>query len=295
MPFGATFLAAVAPEARPVLAAMADLEAVLAGHVKAAHATWPAITVADDAFVAHLGRRFPADGGEAQLRSLRATDVYIALACANGDQAAIAAFERAYFGEIDAAAARTRAGATAAAEVKSIVRRILFLAEGTRPAAAGEFTGRGDLRGWIKVTATRELVRLIGKDKREVKVEDDALFDFLSPANDPELAYIKDLYRAECSAAFHAALASLPAKDRSLLRYQLIDGLGIDEIGAIHGVHRATAARWLAKVREDLLVRTRSEVQNRLGIATGDVDSILNLVHSRLEVSFERVLRPDDE
>jgi RNA polymerase sigma-70 factor (ECF subfamily) len=295
MQFAEMFLAAVAPEARSVLAAIGDVEAVLAGHVAAAHAAWPAIAVPDDVFVAHLARRFPADGGDSQLRAVRAADVYLALACARGDQDAIAVFERAYFGEIDAAAARTRAGPTLAAEVKSIVRRILFVAEGTRPAAAGEFSGRGDLRGWIRVAATRELVRLLGKDKREVKLGDDALLDVLSPAHDPELAYIKDLYRSQCSEAFRAALAAMPAKERSLLRYQLIDGLGIDEIGAIHGVHRATAARWLAKVREELLVRTRAEVQQRLGIATGDVDSLLQLVHSRLEVSFERALRPDGD
>ena len=149
----------------------------------------------------------------------------------------------------------------------------------------------GDLRGWIRVTATRELIRLLGRDKRDVSIGDDTLLDLLSPAQDPELGYIRELYRAECAEAFRTALAAMPARDRSLLRYQLIDGLTIDEIGALNGVHRATAARWIAKIRDDLLERTRTEVQTRLGIATEEVDSILRLVHSRIDVSFERVLR----
>src|SRR5689334_18028894 len=188
----ATFLAALAAGPRAALAGVADLDAILAAHVEAAHAAWPDIAGDDAAFVAHLARRFPDDGGEAELRAVRATDVYLALACAGGDQAAIAALEAAYFGEIDAAAARTRAGSALATEVKQHVRRILFVAEGDRPAAAGEFSGRGDLRGWLKVTATRELIRLLNRDKREVKVGDDTLLDVLSPTHDPELADIKD-------------------------------------------------------------------------------------------------------
>jgi RNA polymerase sigma-70 factor (ECF subfamily) len=291
MGYRAPFLAALDAAPRARLAGIADLDAILDGHVAAAHEAWPDIAVADAAFVAHLARRFPDDGGEAELRSLRAADVYLALACAGGDEAAIAALERAYFGEVDASAARTRAGAALATEVKQIVRRILFVAEGDRPAAAGEFSGRGDLRGWIRVTATRELIRLLNRDKRDVKVGDDTLLDLLSPAHDPELAYIRDLYRTECAAAFRAALEAIPPRDKSLLRYQLIDGLSIDEIGALNGVHRATAARWIARIRDDLLARTRAEVQHRLGIAADEVDSILKLVHSRIDVSFERVLK----
>ena len=289
------FLRGVASAPRAALADMADLDAVLAAHVAGAHAAWPEIALADEAFIAHLAGRFADDAGEAEVRAVRAGDVYLSLACARGDQAAIVQFERAYFGEIDRAAVRTRAGAELAAELKQILRRILFVAEGTRPAAAAMFAGRGDLRGWIRVTATREAIRLLGRDKREVKIDDDALFDFLSPANDPELGYIRDLYRVECSDAFRTALDALPVKDRSLLRYQVLDGLTAGEIGAIHGVHGATAARWLAKIRDELLERTRSEVQRRLGVATNEVDSILRLVHSRLDVSLERVLRPEPE
>ncbi len=286
------FLDGLASAPRAALADLADLEAVLGAHLAAAHEAWPEIVVADAAFIAHLAGRFSADAGEAQVRSVRASDVYIALACARGDETAIVHFERAYFGEIDRAAARARAGTELAAELKQILRRTLFVAEASRPAAASGFSGRGDLRGWIRVTAMRELVRLIGRDKREVKVDDDALFDFLSPAHDPELGYIRDLYRTECSDAFRTALDALRTKERSLLRYQVLDGLTVAEIGAIHGVHGATAARWLASIRDVLLERTRAEVQRRLGVATNEVDSILRLVHSRLDVSLERVLAP---
>lgn len=286
------FLRGLASAPRAALADLADLEAVLEQHVAAAHAAWPEVALDDAVFLEHLAARFPEDAGEAHLRSVRATDVYLALACARGDQEAIVRFERAYFSEIDHAVFRTRAGDAIGTELKQIIRRILFVADGARPAAAAAFSGRGDLRGWIRVTAMREAIRLLGRDKREVKIDDDALFDLLSPANDPELGYIRDLYRGECSAAFRTALDALSVKDRSLLRYQALDGLTVAEIGAIHGVHGATAARWISRIRDELLEHTRTEVQRRLGIATHEVDSILRLVHSRLDVSLERVLGP---
>jgi len=287
------FLAALADPLRAAFAGLTDLAETLDAHLATARGAWPRVAVGDAAFITHLAGLFADDAGEAELRSVRSGDVYLALACALGDQAAIVEFERAYFDEIDRAAVRTRAGTDLAGEAKQNIRRILFVAESNRPAAAATFSGRGDLRGWIRVTATRELIRLLGRDKREIKIDDDALFDFLSPANDPELSYIRDLYRAECSDAFRTALDALSTKDRSLLRYQVLDGLTVDDIGAIHGIHRATAARWIASIRDRLLEHTRTEVQRRLGIATSEVDSILRLVHSRLDVSLERVLLPD--
>jgi DNA-directed RNA polymerase specialized sigma24 family protein len=39
-----------------------------------------------------------------------------------------------------------------------------------------------------------------------------------------------------------AAMDAMPPLERAVLRYQVVDGLSIDEIGALYDVHRATAA-----------------------------------------------------
>jgi len=287
------FLGALPDAARAALAVVDDLGVILSGHLEAARRAWPEIRLPDDAFLPHLARRLADNATDVTLRSVRASDVYLACACALGDPAAIAIFERTYFGEVDAAAVRVRAGESLAAEAKQILRLTLFVSGGTRVAAAATFSGRGDLRGWLRIAATRELLRLAGRDRREVRVDDDALLDALAPAVDPELGYLRDLYRDACNEAFRAALAGLSPRHRSLLRYQLIDGLSIDQIGAVHGVHRATAARWLSRARDDLVERARFEVAQRLGVATAEASSILRLVQSRLDVSMERALRSE--
>jgi RNA polymerase sigma-70 factor, ECF subfamily len=267
------------------------LEPLLSAHLEAARSAWPAIAVAPERFVAHLARRLPPDAAGEELAAVRASDLYLACACADGDAAAIGALEGRYFGEVDAAAARMRCPQGMADEVKQMLRRILFVAEGDRPAAVGEFAGRGDLRGWLRVSAVRELQRLLGKARRHVPLDDERFLDLLSPAQDPELGHIREHYRAELTEAVAAAMAATPARERALLRFQVLDGLSIDQIGALYGVHRATAARWLVAAREGILERTRAEVARRLGIASGEVDSIIRLVQSRLEVSVERLLR----
>jgi RNA polymerase sigma-70 factor (ECF subfamily) len=221
------------------------------------------------------------------LASARAADVYLAIACADGDATAIGHLERDYLREVDHAARKVRASADQADEVRGHLRRILFTAEPGRAAALHDYAGRGDLKGYLRVIATRELIRALERGRRELAVDDDAVFDRVAPAlpGDAELRFVKRVTRDQVADALRAALGGLEPHDRALLRYHLVDGWSIDRIAQLYGIHRATAAP-------------------RLGIASGEVDSLVQLVQSKVEVTFERLLpaeagdnaaEPDDE
>jgi RNA polymerase sigma-70 factor (ECF subfamily) len=267
-----------------------ELEEILAAHVEAARAAWPELAPASHQLVDHLALRLPSDADVAALRQLRAADLHIARLAASGDERAIAAFEARYFGEVDLAAARMRAAADQAGEIKQRLRRILFVRDGDRPPAAESYAGRGDLRGWVRVTAVRELHRLLARENRELRIADDAFLEVLSPADDPELGYLRERYRRELGEAIGAAIAGATPRERDVLRYHILDGLNIEQIGKLYGVHRATVARWIAAAREGIFARAREELSRRFGIAADEVDSIVRLVQSRLDVSMERVL-----
>jgi RNA polymerase sigma-70 factor, ECF subfamily len=287
------FLAALVAEARPRFDGPdvhAEVAAQLARHRDAAGAAYPAVDVADDTFAAELARRLGDAASPEQLARTRADHVHLAIACAAGDDAAIRAFEAELMPEIDACGRRLRARPDQTAEVRGHLQRILFVSEPGRPAALGEYSGRGDLRAYLRVMATRELIRVINKGRREVGIADDAVLDLLSPAGDPELGYLRDHYRAEVDAAMRAALDKLDEQPRAVLRYHLIDGWSIDRIGALYGVHRVTASRWIIAAREALGALIRTELAARLAIAVDEVDSIVRLVQSRIDVSLERVL-----
>jgi RNA polymerase sigma-70 factor (ECF subfamily) len=152
------------------------------------------------------------------------------------------------------------------------------------------YSGRGELRAWFRITATREVLRLVKGARKDQPLDDEALYDVFSPADSPELGHIKALYRAEFVAAFREAIASLTAKERTLLRQQALDGLSVDQLGTLYGVHRATVARWVAKARQKLLSRTRRSLMVKLKIGGADLDSILRLVRSRIDLSLDRFL-----
>jgi RNA polymerase sigma-70 factor (ECF subfamily) len=144
----------------------------------------------------------------------------------------------------------------------------------------------------VRVAATRDLIHMVQRDKREIRVGDDQqILDLLVPAHDPELRYIGAMYHDAMTAAVRSAFAALETRERRLLRLAMLDGLTIDDLGKLHGVHRATAARWLADARERVLELTRAQLTEVLGASASEVDSIVRLVHSRVEVSLDRLLQ----
>lgn len=288
--FEDAFRAALDGDARPRFEGAEALAATLAQLRDTARAVYPDLAVDAVTFAAELARRLGPAASLEQLARVRADHVHIAIACAAGDPLAIRRFEDDFLEEVDATARRLRARPDQADEVRGDLRRILFVSEPGRPAALREFSGRGDLRSYLRVMATRELVRVINKGRREVGVTDEAFLDMLSPASDPELGYLRERYRADVDAAMRAALAALADQPRALLRYSLVDGWTVDRIGALYGIHRATAARRVAAAREELGGAIRAELAARLAISVDEVDSIVRLVQSRIDVSLERLL-----
>jgi RNA polymerase sigma-70 factor, ECF subfamily len=254
-------------------------------------AAWPEVDLSKERFLAELARRLGDQRDDPSTIASLHHDVYLAIAAAAGDEAAAGACERACATEVELAASRLRATQTQADDIRGELRRLLFTEDEARPAAITTFTGRGDLRGYARVIVARALVRRMQRDRREVAVDDEVLEAF-TPTLAPEIALLRERYRPEVDAAFRTALAELPARSRALLRYHLIDGWSIDQIGTQYGVHRATAARWLTAARDDLGARMRADLARRLEITESQVDSIVELVTSRIELSLDRLLAP---
>lgn len=265
---------------------------------------WPGVVVDDEAFAAWLDTRVP-DG--TTLASLPITDLYLACACASGNELAIEQFDEHLLREVSIASAKMRAAPTIADEARQVVRELLFVPRTdrsgersddgaekiTKPPAINNYAGRGDLRGWVKVIATREVLRLVDRDKtrREISTDDDSLLEALSPKDDPELEQMKATFRDEFGVAFREAIAEMTPRERTLLRHSVVDGLGIEAIGALYKVHRSTSARWLEQARDNLATLTRRRLGNKLKLTEVEVESVIRLIHSRLDVSIQRHLK----
>jgi RNA polymerase sigma-70 factor, ECF subfamily len=260
--------------------------ALLGERFAAACEAWPGVELASVDFARDLARRLGEDASPETLAACRTSDVYLACAAVAGDPVAERTLVELLAREVEFAARETRATADQSADVRGELHRLLFTAEPKRSAAAASYAGRSALATFLKVMATRELVRAVQRGRREVPREDDQLFALITPGSDPELAILRARYHDGVEGAIRGALGKLEGRSRAVLRYQLVDGWSIDRVGELYGVHRATAARWIATARDELRELIRSEVSEKLGITAGEVDSIIRLVQTRLDISL---------
>jgi RNA polymerase sigma-70 factor (ECF subfamily) len=276
----------------------AGLERQLQQTIDAAHAAWPTVSLSDDVFLGHLAdvlRRGAARSVDELLARDTASDLYLACGCASGDPAALVAFDTHHLTGLDATLARLGLPVWVIDDVKQDVRQRLLVAEDSRPPRIADFTGAGNLRGWLRVVAintARQILRRVGPAPAPATTE---LVDAVAPvADDAEMAILKTHYREQFRAAFAVALAELLPRDRTLLRQHYLLGLGIGQIAAMYGVHRATAARWIERCTRVLLTTTRRTLATHLRVDRTDVDSILRLVRSKLEISIRAALAAED-
>jgi RNA polymerase sigma-70 factor, ECF subfamily len=283
-------LSSVPDAARPAFAARPDLDALLErAEAEAAAALAP--TPLDPGLLGEaLGLRAGAEGPGA-LAALRPADVYVAEGCARGLGPALVAFDRLFGPDLDAVIGKSPGLGLARDEFRQIVREHLFVAPPGRPPRVASYGGRGPFRAWVRVTAARLVIDLARRrDDAELPAEG-------APGGglraDPELAYLRQAYRHVLPAAVAEALAGLSVRQRNLLRQRYLQGLGADKLATMYGVHRATAFAWLDEARRALLEGTRQAVRRH---AHGhELDSVMALLGSELEVSVRRMLGPSAE
>ncbi|HKA88198.1 MAG TPA: sigma factor-like helix-turn-helix DNA-binding protein [Haliangiales bacterium] len=254
-----------------------------------ARSAWPTFSLGEEAFAAHLARVLSDQPAEAWAH-LHVADLYLACACAAGDAGALAAFEAKMWPEIDAALARVRLAPDKRQDVMQDLRIILFVGSGKGSGKIAQYRGQGDLRRWLRAAALRAGFRIARKAKRELALDDVAMASVAVIDRDPGLAHLKETCRAELKKAFEAALAALPRRERLLLRQHHLDRLTIDDLAALHQVHRATAARWIAQAREQLTDGILRELGQRLQVPARELQSLLRLVRSQLDISLDRLL-----
>jgi RNA polymerase sigma-70 factor (ECF subfamily) len=214
-------------------------------------------------------------------------DLYLALACLSGNTAAIAVLVESYWEQLYGACLKVLHNRDAVEDVLQELRIALFVEE---PSRMTRYSGEGRLAAWLRVVALRLALMARRRLWRELDVDQDNLLSFADGDDDPELQTLKYSYRAAFKSAFREALESLTSRQRNLLRYSVIDGLTIDELGKLHGVHRASAARWLAAAKRDLARRTKQRLRDCLELSDEDYAELTRVVESRLYASLQREL-----
>src|SRR5260221_13201890 len=136
------------------------MSAALDAEVEAARAAWPDVSIAPRVFLDYLAERLPKAGVEETLAARHLTDLYLACGCAGGNAAAIEQLEAGVLSKVPAFLAGIDTSADFVDEVRQALREHLLVAREGRAPCIADYTGRGALAHWVRVSAQRIALNL---------------------------------------------------------------------------------------------------------------------------------------
>ena len=234
------------------------------------------------------------------LGELQAQDLYLAMACARGNEFAWWEFDQTYRPYIERIARHLASAESAAEEVIDYVYVELYgtrVVEGVRQSKFATYTGRGTLRGWLRTVVWHAVVDMHRARHDEISIDDwsesgGETHDrpgWRAEARGGESAMLERIaqerYGAMTSRALDASLSALDDHEKLLLLLYHVEGLKLREIARLvqepasplrrwfqrqskkrsaqpeSRVHESTVMRWLEKVYGKVHQRFRSELE----------------------------------
>lgn len=247
---------------------------------------------------------------------LQSSDLYLALACARGNENAWWEFDHSYRPYIERVARHLASAETAAEEVIDTVYVELYgtrLVNDVRQSKFATYTGRGTLRGWLRTVVWHAVIDLHRARHDEVSIDDwsesgGEVHDrpgWRAEARGGEGAMVEKItrerYRSVTVSALDVSLATLDDHEKLLLLYYHVEGLKLREIARLveepesplrrwfqrqskrrvslpeSRVHESTVMRWLEKVYGKVLEQFRSELQEKSGLSATEVDLCIEM------------------
>ena len=283
--FWARLPRAAALRARP------GVEAQLAEKLEAARSARPQLAVDPAAFVEHWATQLSrSPEAEAELDRIHLADLLLAFACGCGDPEALRLFRAELF---PAAVSAVRGVEASGAFVEEVTQQLLeriLVSPGGRPRIL-DYAGRGSLEHWLRAAALR-LALNARRDSRRApeQLASDSRWDAVAPTADLQLRLLQQRFGPDFGTAVKESMAELSSQDRSLLRLHFLNGLSLNQIGAVYQVNKSTISRRLSRARETLLARTRERLERTLRIAPSELESLMRVLGPGLELSLTSVL-----
>jgi RNA polymerase sigma-70 factor len=232
------------------------------------------------------------------LQELQISDLFLAIACAAGNEFAWWEFDQQYRSYIERVARHLASTETDASEVIDIVYVELYgtrVVDGMRVSKFASFSGRGTLKGWLRTVVWHSLVDLHRVSHDEVSLDEmmenvgegHAHSSFAEPAKGGEDETVEQItrnrYRAAALAAIQKAFSTLEPHEKLLLLYYHVESLKLREIARMvedaesplrnwiqrksstrgdgdSKIHESTVMRWLDKTYAKVLKTFRDDL-----------------------------------
>jgi RNA polymerase sigma-70 factor len=249
-------------------------------------------------------------------RELQINDLFLALACSNGNERAWWEFDQQHRAYLERVARHLASSETNAQDVVDTVYVELYgtrVIDGARVSKFSTYSGRGSLRGWLRTVVWHSLVDLHRMSHEEVSLdemtenvgESHAQASFAEPSLGGEEQMIDSLtrerYRRTTLGAIEKAFADLDNHEKLLLLYYHVENLKLREIARLveaptsplrdwfqrksalrennpeMRIHESTVMRWLEKTYGKVLKGFRSELLTVKGLKEEELDICLEI------------------
>lgn len=244
------------------------------------------------------------------LGQIQSDDLFMAIACANGNERAWWEFDqqhRAYMERVARHLARTEMDAT---DIVDAVYEQLYgtrIVDGERVSKFSTYSGRGSLRGWLRTVIWHSLVDRHRAGHDEVSLDEmtetigeggaHANFAEQPAGGDAEMIdqLTRDRYRKATVSAIESAFGGLDDHEKLILLYYHVENLKLREISRLvesedsplrawfqrksatreqnpsGRIHESTVMRWLEKCYAKVLQSFRARLQSDGGLSDAEI------------------------
>lgn len=242
-------------------------------------AAWPSLEVSRSSWAGHLAKHL-APQVERGLEHLH-PDFYFAVALVENQPAALALFVSHFRPKLTALLSRGGAAAVAEDVVATVEARLL-----TGPdRAITKYSGRGSLERFLSAVVSHQLLNTVRGKRPQTPLTDQLVEQLVTDDAGPELAAVIRDARRVFGDALHSAFRALSSKERLLLRMSIVERTTLEQLGALYGVHKVTAFRWLEEAKLQLKNGTRKVLRDVHALSETEIDSLLGGASS-LEASL---------
>lgn len=228
---------------------------------------------------------------DAAVATLHARDLALALACADGHDAAWEHFVMTYRPELYRAARAMTDEATGRELADSLYADLFGLGgrNGRGQSLFRYYHGRAKLSTWLRSVLAQRHVDVARAQKRLTTIDDpDHPAEVHLPAEPPADAARAQALRV-AARAVTAALAALDGADRVRLAYYYVHGLTLAQAGRLFGESEATASRKLERVRRQLQAAIREALAPQ-GLDPADVTDWAEVARSAWDGALAEAL-----
>jgi RNA polymerase sigma-70 factor len=250
------------------------------------------------------------------LQLIQADDLFMALACANGNERAWWEFDQQHRSYLERVARHLAKTEFDAQEVIDTVYVELYgtrVVDGERVSKFSTYSGRGSIRGWLRTVIWHSLVDLHRASHDEVSLDEmtenlgeglaQASFADSPPGGDAEMVdqVTKERYRHATVSAIENSFGALDDHEKLLLLYYHVENLKLREIARLvenedsplrgwfqrksrtrdkdpgSRIHESTIMRWLEKSYARVLELFRAELESVHEFKAEEIDICLEL------------------